>query len=199
MAERNRVVFLLLCTAAIITVVAAVSIAAAAPAIPKAAAQSSAPAMSIQVNAPILKAKPGESAVKNIVVYATGVDSMQVTGITFGEGSELFRLGSPLPLQAALDPATGKLKAEVPLIVTLPSETQKDSEYPFTVTATSGQQSVRMDSRALVVVATPGDVATYLPNTVIIALYIVMAAGGVFCIFLYKRVAARKYRSWQDT
>lgn len=187
MAEQNKVVSLLLYAAAAVFISAAL-------AIPKTAVIAAyAQAMSIEVNAPILKVKPGESAVKDITVYGTGVDSMQVTGITFGDGRELFRLGNALPVQAALDPATGKLKAEIPLIVTLPPQTLKDSEYPFTVTATSGQQSVQANSRALVVVVTSENPAGYLPDSAITALYILMAAGSVFCVILYKKVAAKRH------
>ncbi|HVX02650.1 MAG TPA: hypothetical protein VHA09_05815 [Nitrososphaera sp.] len=186
MAEHNKVVSLLLYAAAAVFIAAALTI-------PKTATNAAyAQAMSIEVNAPILKVKPGESAVKDITVYGTGVDSMQVTDVTFGEGREIFRLGNPLPVQATHDPVTGKLKVDVPLIVTLPPQTLKDSEYPFTVTATSGQQSVQANSRALVVVVTSENPAGYLPDSAITALYVVMAVGGVFCIILYKKVAARR-------
>lgn len=148
--------------------------------------------MSIEANAPILKVKPGESAVKNIIVYGTGADSMQVTGITFGKGREFFRLGNALPVQATLDPATGKLKAEVPLIVTLPPEILKDAEYPFTVTATSGQTRVQADSHALVVVVTTEKPADPMQDAMLTVMYIVVAAGGVVSIIVYKKIASKR-------
>ncbi|AIC14984.1 hypothetical protein [Nitrososphaera viennensis] len=147
--------------------------------------------MSIETNAPILKVKPGESAVKNIIVYGTGADSMQVTSITFGKGREYFRLGNALPVQATLDPATGKLKAEVPLIVTLPPEIRRDAEYPFTVTATSGQKSVQAESHALVVVVTTEKPADPMSDAMVTVMYIVVAAGGVVSIIVYKRIASK--------
>lgn len=158
--------------------------------VPATLAASAQTAMSIEANAPIIKVKPGESAVKNIVVYGTGADNMQITGITFGNGGGYFRLGNALPVQATLDPVTGKLKAEVPLIVTLPAQIQKDAEYPFTVTATSGQTSVQADSHVLVVVVTaerPQD-----SDSILTVLYVVMAAGGVVSIIIYKKIASKR-------
>ncbi|AIF84354.1 hypothetical protein NTE_02301 [Candidatus Nitrososphaera evergladensis SR1] len=178
----------------VVLLCAAFVLGAAALAVPAAAntaayAQSG---MSIEVNAPILKVKPGESAVKNIVVYGTGADSMKITNITFEKGREFFRLGNALPEQATLDPATGKLKAEVPLIVTLPPEILKDAEYPFTVTAASGQSSVQADSHALVVVVTAEKPADPMSDAMVTVMYIVVAAGGVVSIIVYKRMASKK-------
>ncbi|MEO9363921.1 MAG: hypothetical protein ABI348_08480 [Nitrososphaera sp.] len=163
---------------------------AAALGLPATTVVSAQAAMNIETNAPIVKVKPGESAVKNIVVYGTGADNMQVTAITFDKGREYFRLGNALPVQATLDSATGKLKAEVPLIVTLPPEIQNDVEYPFTVTAMSGQTSVQADSHVLVVVVTaerPPD-----SDSILTVLYVVMAAGGVVSILIYKKIASKR-------
>jgi hypothetical protein len=176
-----------------VVLVCAAFVLVAALAIPVAMTMTAAQAtMSIEANAPILKVKPGESAVKNIVVYGTGANNMQVTSVNFGKNREFFRLGNALPEQATLDPATGKLKAEVPLIVTLPPEIRKDAEYPFTVTATSGQTSVQVDSHVLVVVVTTEKPADSMQDSMLTVLYIVVAAAGVVSIIVYKKIASKR-------
>jgi hypothetical protein len=152
----------------------------------------SAQALTIEANAPIVKVKPGGSAVKNILVYGTGADNMQVTDINFGKDSQFFQLGNPLPAKASFDSATGKLKAEIPLIVTLPAEIQTDGEYPFTVIASSGRTSVQSDSHVLVVVIATEKTTDTSQGEIFTILYIVMAAGGAISFIVYKKIASKR-------
>jgi hypothetical protein len=146
----------------------------------------------IEANSPILKVKPGGSAVKNIVIYGTGATDMQITNIVFENGRELFRLGNELPAKATLDPTTGKLKAEVPLIVTLHPEILRDAEYHFTVIATSGKSTAQTESDVLVSVLTTEKPDDVMLNNMISIMYIVVAAGGVVSIIVYKKIASKR-------
>jgi hypothetical protein len=157
-------------------------------------ARVAAQSLGIETNAPIFKVKPGGSEVKDIVVYGTGADSMQITDIKFGNGRELFRLANELPVKAIKDNSTGKLRADMPVIVSLPPEIQKDTEYPFTVTVTSGQKTAQVSSYVLVSVIPSGtadDSMGFSIFSIWTILYIVMAAGGIVSILVYKKIAKR--------
>lgn len=149
-------------------------------------------ALTIETNAPIVKVNAGGSAITNIIVYGTGTGNMQVTEITFEKDGEFFRLGNPLPAKASLDYTTGKLKAEIPVIVTLPAEIQTDNEYSFTVTANSGVTSVQTESRVLVVAIATEKASDTAQGEIFTILYIVMAAGGAISFIVYKKIASKR-------